>query len=101
MKSTVRGGLNIEFGLIFHYRSSSLAHCQYPMRQLTVIVIDMPPAEWLSYGFRVALPPLGRAGPAWDAGLLFIVKVQLLLILNRLLPHWHQVIIQLTWKESK
>lgn len=51
-----------------------------------------------TYGFRVALPPLGRAGPAWYTGLLFIMKVQLLLILHCLLPNGHQVIVQLTWE---
>lgn len=56
----------------------------------------MSPLEDLPYSFRVALPPLGGAGPAWDAGLLLIVKVQLLLVLHRLLTHWHQVIVQLT-----
>lgn len=54
-----------------------------------------------TYGFRVALPPLGRTGPAWYTGLLLIMKVQLLLIFDSLLPHRHQVIIQLTWKEDE
>lgn len=63
--------------------------------------MDEALAESLSYGFRVALPPLGRAGPARYAGLLLIMKVQLLLILHCLFPHRHQVIIQLTWVERK
>lgn len=52
--------------------------------------------DQFTHGFRVTLPPLGRAGPARYVGLLLIVKVQLLLILHGLLPHRHQVIIQLT-----
>lgn len=50
----------------------------------------------IAYGFRIALPPLGGARSAWDAGLLFIVKVQLFFVLYRLFPHWHQVVIKLT-----
>lgn len=49
-----------------------------------------------THSFRVALPPLGGAGPARNTGLLLVVEVQLLLILDRLLPDWHQVIVQLT-----
>lgn len=42
-----------------------------------------------THSFRVALPPLSRARPAWYTCLLLIMKVQLLLILDCLLSYWH------------
>lgn len=59
------------------------------------MVVDLKTLLY-TYGFRVALPPLGGAGPPRHTGLLLIVEVQLLLVLHRLLPHRHQVVVQLT-----
>lgn len=50
----------------------------------------------MTYSFGVALPSLRRTRPAWDTGLLLIVKIKLLLVFHRLLSHRHQVIIQFT-----
>lgn len=50
----------------------------------------------MTYSFGVALPSLRRTRPAWDTGLLLIVKIKLLLVFYRLLSHGHQVIIQFT-----
>lgn len=54
------------------------------------------PVMSMTYSFGVALPSLRRTRPAWDTGLLLIVKIKLLLVFYRLLSHGHQVIIQFT-----